>query len=145
MIAVDTNLLVYSHRRDAPFHAAAKEIVRALAEGSEAWALPWPCVHEFLANVTNPRIYRTPTVLGLALEQVDQWLTSPRASLLCESDGYWKVLVDLLRDSDVVGAKIHDARIAALCLNHGVSELWTADRDFARFRGLNARNPLRSS
>jgi predicted nucleic acid-binding protein len=37
---------------------------------------------------------------------------------------------------------IHDARIAAICIQYGVSELWTADRDFSRFAGLKTRNPL---
>jgi predicted nucleic acid-binding protein len=37
---------------------------------------------------------------------------------------------------------VHDARIAALCLQHGVRELWSADRDFNRFPALRTRNPL---
>jgi hypothetical protein len=52
------------------------------------------------------------------------------------------VLAGLLETSGVAGAKVHDARIAALCLSHGVAELWTADRDFSRFPSLTTRNPL---
>jgi hypothetical protein len=37
---------------------------------------------------------------------------------------------------------VHDARIAACCLRHGVTELWTADRDFSRYPALFTRNPL---
>ena len=37
---------------------------------------------------------------------------------------------------------IHDARIAAICLHNGVTELWTADRDFSRFKPLKTVNPL---
>lgn len=36
----------------------------------------------------------------------------------------------------------HDARVAALCLRHGVRELRTADRDFSLFPALRVRNPL---
>ena len=39
-------------------------------------------------------------------------------------------------------AVVHDARIAALCLYHGVRVLWSADRDFSRFPGLAVTNPL---
>jgi predicted nucleic acid-binding protein len=35
---------------------------------------------------------------------------------------------------------VHDARIAALCLHHGIDELLTADRDFGR--SPLPRNPL---
>lgn len=40
------------------------------------------------------------------------------------------------------GPMIHDARIAAICLSHGVKKLWTCDRDFARFPSLRHENPL---
>jgi uncharacterized protein len=62
--------------------------------------------------------------------------------LLSEPAGYWQVLERLLAAGRVTGAKVHDARIAALCLSHGVSELWSADRDFSRFPELKTRNPL---
>lgn len=54
MIAVDTNLLVYAHREDSPWHESALRKIRELAEGHAAWAIPWPCVHEFLAIVPIP-------------------------------------------------------------------------------------------
>lgn len=60
MIAVDTNVLVFAHRRDSPFHAGATALITQLAEGNAAWAIPWPCVHEFHAIVTHPRIYAPP-------------------------------------------------------------------------------------
>ena len=86
MIAVDTNVLVYAHREDSPFHAAAARHMTALAEGRLPWAIPWPCLHEFLAVVTHPRIYNPPTPVALALGQVDAWLESPTLVLLAESD-----------------------------------------------------------
>jgi uncharacterized protein len=93
MIAVDTNVLVYAHRREAAEHERAFELLRSHAEGSAAWAIPWPCVYEFFSVVTNPRM-------------------------------------------------IHDARIAALCVAHGVESLFTRDRDFALFPELPTRDPF---
>lgn len=142
MIAVDTNILVYAHRRDSPFHEAARKVVATLAEGRAAWALPWPSLHEFVAIVTHPRIYRKPTPLPRALDQVDAWLESPSVSLLAESDTHWQALKPLLLAAHVAGPQVHDARVAALCLQHGVRELWTADRDFGRFAALRSTNPL---
>jgi hypothetical protein len=142
MIAVDTNLLVYAHRADSAWYESAAATVRDLAEGRAAWAIPWPCVHEFLAIVTHPRIYDPPTPLAKALDQVDAWLESPSLALLAEGHDHWQVLRELVRKGKVVGPQVHDARVAALCAAHGVRELWTADRDFGRFRGLTVRNPL---
>jgi uncharacterized protein len=142
VIAVDTNILVYAHREDSPFHEPALHRVTGLSEGPAVWAIPWPCVHEFVAIVTHPRIYAPPTPLALALDQVDAWLESPTLRLLSETPGHWAALRLLLKESRVSGAQIHDARIAALCRQHGVRELWSADRDFGRFAGLNVINPL---
>ena len=142
MIAVDTNLLVYAHREDSPWHDVAYARLGELAEGRSPWGIAWPCVHEFLAIVTHPRIYAPPTPLPAALDQIDAWFESPSLVLLAESEGYWAELRAALETGRVAGPQVHDARIAALCRQHGVSELWSADRDFSRFPGLPVRNPL---
>lgn len=142
MIALDTNILVYAHREDAPFHQPAVRCVTELAEGRTAWAIPWPCLHEFLAIVTRQGIYNPPTPLAVALDDVDALLESPTLVLLAESDQHWPELRALLTTSRVTGGRIHDARIATLCRQHGVRELWSADRDFGRFPNLRVANPL---
>lgn len=142
MIAVDTNVLVHAHREDSDWHRAAASRIASLAQGQGPWAIPWPCVHEFLAIVTHPRIFNPPTPLVAALAQVDAWLESPALVLLSESDDYWLSLRTLLEAGKVAGPKVHDARIAALCAQHGVRELWSADRDFGAFPGLAVTNPL---
>jgi toxin-antitoxin system PIN domain toxin len=142
VIAVDTNILVYAHRADADWHERAAEAVRNLAEGAEPWAIPWPCLHEFLAIVTHARIFRTPTPLAAAIAQVEAWLGSPTLTLLAEGESYWRVLQALLGEGRVTGPRVHDGRIAALCLSHGVRELWSSDRDFSRFPALIVKNPL---
>lgn len=142
MIGVDTNILVYAHRRDSAWHATAAKVIVNLAQGQARWALPWPCVHEFLGIATHPRIYNPPSSLESAIAQVDAWLESPTVEPIGEDLGYWDKLRELLRDGRVTGPRVHDARIAALCILHGVRELWTADRDFSRFPQLATKNPL---
>lgn len=142
MIAVDTNVLVYAHRRDVDFHANAAMRVKELAEGLATWAIPWPCIHEFYSVVTHPKVYVEPSTPEQALAQVDEWLASPSLALLAEPTDYISTLKPLLQYAHVSGPKVHDARIAAICLSHGVSELWTADRDFSRFAQLTTVNPL---
>lgn len=142
MIAVDTNILVYAHREDSTWHDRAAARMDELAEGGGAWAIPWPCIHEFLAIVTHPRIYDPPTPVPVATAQVAAWLEAPSVVLLCESAGYWERLKGLLESGQVTGPLVHDARVAALCLQRGVRTLWSADRDFGRFPDLVVENPL---
>lgn len=142
MIAVDSNLLVYSHREDSKFHEASKELVDSLRHQSMPWAIPWPCIHEFIGIVTHSNIYKPATSLSQALASVDAWVAGGNLHLLSESPGYFEKLRELALAAKLSGPRIHDARIAALCLHHGVHELWTADRDFSMFQKLKTRNPL---
>lgn len=142
MIAIDTNLLVYAHRPEAPQHLDTVAALRPVFEGNSPWALPWPCVHEFIGIVTHPNIFKPASTLREALAFVDSLMGSPQLHLLSESPGYFEKLRALATAARLKGPRIHDARIAALCLHHGVSELWSADRDFALFPQLKVRNPL---
>jgi toxin-antitoxin system PIN domain toxin len=142
MIAVDTNILVYAHRRDSEFFQPAGNVIRRLAEGPEHWAIAWPCVHEFLGIVTNRRIFQLPTPVEDAIIQIEIWMESPSLRLIGELGTYWRNLAEILTDGKITGPKVHDARIAAICKTHGVRELWSADRDFSRMRGIKVVNPL---
>lgn len=142
MIAVDTNLLVYAQREDSPHHVVAAAVLTELATGRAEWAVPWPCLHEFLAVVTHPRIYRPPTPVEVALQAMEALLGLPQLRVLPESHDHATILAELIRRSGVVGARVHDARVAAVCLGHGVQELWSADRDFSWFPQLRVVNPL---
>lgn len=142
MIAVDSNVLIHAYRLESPDHPAAFQALQSFAAGPAVNAIPWPCIHEFLAVVTNQRAFTRPTPASAAIEQIESLLRSPYVVCIGEGDGYFGVLADLVRSSGVMGGAIHDARIAAICLRNGVSELLTADRDFSRFPGLKTRNPL---
>jgi hypothetical protein len=142
MIAVDTNILVYAHREDSDFHPEALNAMLSLAEGSRLWGIPWPCVHEFISIVTHPSIYNPPTTIQPALDAIEVWLKSPFCRMIGEGQGYFQRLRELAENGKVRGPMIHDARIAAICLHNGVTELWTADRDFSRFKPLKTVNPL---
>ena len=142
MIAVDTNILVYAHRKDSEFHDEAASCMVTLAEGAQPWGIPVSCLHEFLAVVTNPKAFPLASTVDQALAQVDAWLASPQASVLHSGQQHVAVLSDLSRKAKLKGGQFHDARIAAICLENAVAVLWTADRDFGRFKALKTVNPL---
>jgi len=142
VIAVDTNLLIYANRKDSDFHISANELVDSLRHQAEPWAIPWTCVHEFISIVTHPGIYKPASNLSDAFGFLDALFASPQLHLLAESPGYFEKLRELSTAARLKGPRIHDARIAALCLHHGVSELWSADRDFSAFPQISVRNPL---
>lgn len=143
MLALDTNILVYAHRREASEHAVARELVRSLVEGAEPWAIPWPCVYEFFSVVTNARIWKDAASTNKqAWAQLAAWFGAPRLRLLTETDALPDILSELAQRPRVRGRVIHDARVAALCLAHGVDKLVSRDRDFSLFPELRIENPF---
>jgi toxin-antitoxin system PIN domain toxin len=143
MIAIDTNVLVSAHRRESRHHDEAGRILRALAGGQAAWAIPWPCLYEFFSVVTNPRIWKdAASSPDQAWRQIDAWTASPSVALLAETEDFLTVLARFVRRPRVRGPVVHDARVAALCVAHGADELLTVDRDFALFPELPTRNPF---
>jgi uncharacterized protein len=142
MQAVDTNILVYAKIRSSPRHEIARRVLAEIAEGPVPWAIPWPCLYEFLRVVTHSRVYHPPVPLAVALQDLRQLLDSPTLVLLHETPNHPRVMMDVLSQSGITGNLIHDAHIAALCLEHGIAELITGDRDFTRFPFLNVVNPF---
>ena len=96
--------------------------------------------------VTNRRIWRdeatTPTH---AWRQFQAWTASPSSRLIGETDDFIEILQRFVSRPHLVGGVVHDARIAALCVAHGVEALLTRDREFALFPELRTRNPFEPS
>jgi toxin-antitoxin system PIN domain toxin len=145
MIAVDTNLLIYSSWRTSPFHEKASEVVTDLVLGNSKWSIPWPCIHEFISISTHPKIFEFPVRMEDVFSALEQWINSPTCITIGEGFEHFACLQQISTKAKLSGPMIHDARIAAICLQHQVSELWTVDRDFSRFPSLKTRNPLVSN
>jgi uncharacterized protein len=140
VIAVDTNILVYACNTSSRAHERALAAMDRLVN-EPAWGLPWIVAGEFYSVLTDARLWREPQI-DAALSALDGWISTPGARLLAEPPGQWPRLRTLLAGARPLGPKVHDARIAGVCLAAGVSELWSSDRDFSWYPQLTVRNPL---
>jgi uncharacterized protein len=140
VIAVDTSILVYAHDARSPAHERARVAVERLRR-ERAWGLPWSVAGEFYAVLTNPRRWRAPDV-DYAIAALEVLIRSPGARLLSEPPQLWERLRPMLVAARPLGPRVHNARIAAVCVAAGVTELWSSDRDFGWYPELRVRNPL---
>jgi len=136
MIAIDTNILVYAHREELPLHREARARLIELAEGVEPWALPVFCIGEFLRVVTHPRLFDPPSTIRQGVQAIGNLLDSPSCVILNPAEGFWPILAEIVKDANAKGNILYDAQIVAVCLEHGVREILSEDRDFHRFEGI---------
>jgi uncharacterized protein len=142
LIAVDTNILVYAIRLEMKFHGPALRLLTELGEGSKPWAIPWQCVYEFLRVVTHPRIFHPPSSQEDAIRTIEESSRSPTVTFIGPGPAHLGNLRSIAESSGAKGNLFFDLHIAALCREHGVAEILTRDRDFARFAGIKARRPF---
>lgn len=138
---IDVNVLVHASNTDDPLHDAATALVRRLAEGPELVYLFWPVLLGYLRIVTHPGILTNPLSPAIAMRNVDALLDRPHVRAPGEADGFWAVFRGTAGDRPR-GNDVPDAHVAALMRQHGVRLIYTRDRDFRRFDGLDARDPF---
>jgi uncharacterized protein len=142
MIGIDTNILVYAHRSDMSFHSKADQFLSDLINDSTSIAIPYPCLSEFLSIVTNPKIFKIPSPREIALQELENFLSLPNVYCIGELTGYFSLYKEISIKAKISGGEFHDARIAAICIQHEIKLFYSADRDFNRFPKLKIKNPL---
>lgn len=132
MIALDTNILVYAHHAGSPKYDAALKFLRNLVEGDQPWAIPLFVLVEFVGVVTHRR-FDPPISVAAAFDRIEAIRESPSLHVLTPGARFLSIVSRLSIEAEASGNLAYDAAIAALCLEHGVSQIVTEDRDFRRF------------
>ena len=141
MILVDANLLLYAYHPRAPQHEASRAWFEAVLSGSQFVRFAWVSLWAFLRISTNARAFARPLSSSEAVSAVSSWLDQPVAGILEPGERHVEILARLVADGQASGPLIMDAALAAVAIEHGAT-LYTSDRDFARFPGLDWTDPL---
>lgn len=143
MRCVDVNVLVNAHRSDGHRHTEFRDWLERARRADEPLGLVDVVLSGFLRVVTHPRVFRDPTPLLDALEFVDSLRVTPNAMRVQPGERHWSIFRGLVETSEARGNLVADAFLAATCIEQGAT-WYSADRDFARFDGLDWRHPLAS-
>lgn len=141
MILVDANLLLYAYDASSPQHAAARGWLEELLSGDERVGLGLQTILAFIRISTNIDVFERPLQTANAIAIVSSWLERPYVDVVPTGDRHWQILSDVAAGGQARGARLMDAHLAALTIEHGAT-LATTDRGFARFPGLRFRNPI---
>lgn len=141
MRCADVNVLVYAHRPEAPRHEEYRAWLELVRADDEPLGLIDVVLSGFLRVVTNPRVFREPTPLPIALEFIRHLRDGPSAIGVSPGPRHWPVFERLCRATEASGNAIPDAFLAAIVIEQGAT-WFSADRGFARYPGLRWRHPL---
>ncbi len=142
MVALDASVLAYAINRFAPEHARAARVLDELANGAVPWALPWPEIHGFLAQVTHRHIVARPLSPGDAWAFIETLRQSPSLRLLAPTERHAAVLAEVIAGFPAAPGRIPGLETAVILREHGVRELLSADRGMRRFGFLAVRDPI---
>jgi toxin-antitoxin system PIN domain toxin len=131
----DTNILVYASDRDSSHHEAARAWIEQALSSTETVGFAAVALLGFVRIRTNPRLFEVPLSVAEALDQVDEWLEQPPATVLHPGGSHLGVFRRLLEPSGTAGNLVTDAHLAALAIEHGAT-LASFDGDFHRFENL---------
>ena len=139
---IDANVLLYASDESSPVHAPARAFVERLAAGPEIAYLFWPTVMTYLRIATHAAVFARPLSAAEAIGNVEQLLVRPHVRTTGEQERHWERFRQVADDALPAGNLVPDAHLVALMLENDVRTIWTRDRDFRRFTGIEVRDPF---
>lgn len=140
--AVDANVLLYASDESSQLHRQARAFLEQVAAGPEIVYLFWPAITAYLRIATHPAVFARPLSIAEAVVNVDQLLARPHVRTTGEGDAFWRTFRDVIDDSLPAGNLVPDAHLVALMRQNDVRTIWTRDRDYRRFSGIEVRDPF---
>jgi len=141
MILPDLNVLLYAFRGDVPLHGGCRDWLQSVVNGEAAFGMSPQVLGSVVRISTHPRIFARPSSLEDALAFSTILLEQPHCQIVQPGPRHWRIFSDLCRRAQAYGNLVQDAWLAALAIESGC-EWITADRDYARFKGLQWRTPF---
>ena len=124
-------------------HAAAQQTVRALLAQGHELVTASQNVAEFWNVCTRPATARGGFGLSLVETELRLQRLEREFAILPDVSSTYATWRGLVVAHAVLGKQVHDARLAALMLSHGVTQIVTLNgRDFARYPALTVIDPL---
>lgn len=138
----DANVLLYASDEASPYHSRARAFVERLGTADELVYVFWPTVMAYLRIATHPAVFEQPLPPAEAVANVEQLVDLPHVQTVGEQDRFWGLYRHVAEEADARGNLVPDAHLVALMVENGVRTIWTHDRDFRRFSGVESRDPF---
>jgi toxin-antitoxin system PIN domain toxin len=141
-LTLDANILLYASDSSSPRQGAARRLVDQVAAGPEIAYVFWPTIMAYLRVATHPAVFDRPLSTGDAIANIEALLSRPHVRAPGEQPEFWRRYRSVADDALPAGNLVPDAHLVALMAENEVRTIWTHDRDFRRFKGIEVRDPF---
>jgi uncharacterized protein len=141
-LTLDANILLYASDASSARQAAAVRLLEQVAAGPEIAYLFWPTIMAYLRIATHPAVFDRPLSTYDAMANIDALLSRPHVRVPGEQPEFWRRYRSVAADAAPTGNLVPDAHLVALMAENEVRTIWTHDRDFRRFKGIEVRDPF---
>jgi uncharacterized protein len=138
----DANVLLYASDETSEYHPRARAFLDQVASRDDLVYLFWPTVMAYLRIATHPAIFEKPLRPADAVANIEQLLALTQVQTVGEHERFWASYRRVAGEADVRGNLVPDAHLVALMVENGVRTIWTRDRDYRRFHGIESRDPF---
>jgi toxin-antitoxin system PIN domain toxin len=139
---LDVNVLVYAADETAGRHQRARALLDHVATSASITYLFWPVLLGYVRVITHPAIVASPLTPETAITDVSNLIERPQIVVTGERERFWTAFKSIATSVAPRGSLVPDAHVVALMREHGVTTIWTNDRDFRKFDGITVRNPF---
>ena len=139
---VDANVLLYASDSSSPRQEAARALLETIAAGPELTYLFWPTIMAYLRIATHPAVFSQPLPAADAIANIEALLDRPHVRAPGEQPEFWPRYRAVAIDAAPTGNLVSAGHLVALMLQNEVRTIWTHDRDFRRFKGIEVRDPF---
>ena len=141
-ITLDANVLLYASDASSDRQAAASALLDRVAAGPEIAYVFWPTIMAYLRIATHPAVFDRPLPTSDAIANIEALLSRPHVRAPGEQPEFWRRYRSVADDARPAGNLVPDAHLVALMVENEVRTIWTHDRDFRRFKGIEVRDPF---
>jgi len=146
VFVVDTNILVYAANIDCVEHDRCSQLVGGWRSSPAPWCVTHGILYEFLSVITHRGELASPWSVAKAWGFVESLLDSPGLQVLTETPRHVEIARMTFEEvSGPSGRHLHDAHVAILMREHGISRIVTRDTGFHRFPFIEVVDPLTGS
>ena len=139
---IDAAVLLHASDSASPFYGRAQQLLGDLAVGPEPVVVFWPVAMAYLQSVTDEAVFERPLTRQQAKENLEELLRSPSVEAVGEEDAFWEAYGPTAGHVFLQGDFVALGYLVGLMRQHGVSTIWTHDRDFRQYPGIVIRDPF---